>query len=315
MSKGKERATAWPVLLAAVGAVLLGSAGIACAQLIEPNEYVPAPNGTSLNLNYFVFGHEDAFIDAHGTNIPNSSANAFIGVERFAHFLYVFGHPAGFLVTEAFGSISNSTVGGTNLGTANGVSNPNLSAFFFPYSDLEQKEELVVTAFLYPPLGTYDNTKSVNFATQYQPNGQYNWTGDLQIGWEQGIGDRFSYDAAFDARFFGNTTGPIQPGIPLSVTMHHDPDYRLQLWATWEWNPALRTAIGYQGFFGGLDYFSTPLTGTVDTGKSFEQQLRGAVIMWFSPQIQTVLEVNGDVARTGGFKQTFGTILRFAYIF
>ena len=45
---------------------------------------------------------------------------------------------------------------------------------------------------------------------------------------------------------------------------------------TWAWNPALRTAIGYQGFFGGLDYFSTPRTGTVNTGKSFEQQLRGA---------------------------------------
>ena len=166
-------------------------------------------------------------------------------------------------------------------------------------------------------MGTYNKNQSVNFANFYQPNGQYNWTGDLQVGWEQGVGDRFSYDVGFDARFFGDTTGPIQPGsgIPLSVTTYHKPDYRVQLWLNWQWNPALRTAVGYQGFFGGLDYFSTPRTDTVNTGKSFEQRLRGAVIMWWSPRIQTILEVNGDVARTGGFKQTIGATLRFAYFF
>jgi hypothetical protein len=37
--------------------------------------------------------------------------------------------------------------------------------------------------------------------------------------------------------------------------------------------------------------------------------------LFLSPQIQTVLQVNGDVARTGGFKQTIGTTLRFAYFF
>ena len=317
MPRRKGRASDRPVLLAAGAAMLLSSAATAFAQTIEPNDFLPAPNGTNINLNYFVFGRQGAFIDPNGTNIPNSSANAYIGVERFVRFQYLFGHPAGFEVTQNFGSISNPTVGGRNLGTASGAANVNLSAFFWPYANFQRKEFLVVSGFLYPPTGTYNKNQAINFATQYQPSDQYNWTGDVQIGWEHGIGDRFSYDVAFDARIFGDTTGPIQPGsgIPLSVKTYHNPDYRLQLWLTWQWNPALRTAIGYQGFFGGLDYFSTPQTGTVNTGKSFEQQLRGAVVMFLSPRIQTVLEVNGDVARTGGFKQTFGTILRFAYIF
>jgi hypothetical protein len=317
MSNSEGRATAWPVFLAAGAAMLLGTAGLASAQLIEPNEFLPAPNGTNVNLNYFTFGHEGAFIDTHGNNVPNSIANAYIGVERFVRYQYLFGHPAAFSVVQNFGSISNPTVDGTNLGTASGASNVNLSASFWPYANFQRKDYLVVTGFVYPPTGTYNKNQAVNFATQYQPNGQYNWTGDLQIGWEHGVGDRLSYDVAFDARFFGNTTGPIQPGsgIPLSVTTHHKPDYRVQFWLTWEWNPALRTAIGYQGFFGGLDYFSTPLTGTVQTGKSFEQQLRGAVTLFLSPRMQTLLEVNGDVARIGGFRQTFGTILRFAFIF
>lgn len=313
-----ERRTAnWLASLLMGAALLLGSTGIAFAQEIEPNDFTPVPDGTNINLAYFSFGHLGAYDQTDGSNIPGSGGNAFIGVERFVHYDYLFGHPAGLQLFTGFGSISDPIVGGTNLGTATGVSNVSLSGFFFPYANFERKEYLIVAGFLYPPTGTYDKNKLVNFANQYQPGGQYNWTGDVQIGWQHSVGNHFSYDVAFDARFFGDTTGPIQPGsgIPLSVTTHHNNDYRLQLWLNWKWTPALRTAIGYEGWFGGLDYFDTPLTGTVHTGSSFEQRLRGAVVIWLSPRLQTVLEINGDVARAGGFRQTVGTELRIAYIF
>jgi hypothetical protein len=317
MSRGEGERTgaAWRIRLAACAAILLGSAATAAAQVIEPNEFVPAPDGTTINLNYFLYGHEGSFSTPNGTKVPNSSANGFIGVERLVHFDYLFGHPAGFLVAENFGSISDPVVGGSHLGTASGASNVNLSAFFWPYANYQNKEYLIIAGFLYPPVGSYNKNQAINFASQYQPNGEYNWTGAIQIGWDHGIGDHFSYDAALDARFFADTTGPIQPGIPLSVKTQHNPDYHLQLWLNWAWNRALTTSVGYEGFFGGLDHFSTPLTGTVNTGKSYEQRLRGAVGMFWSPHIQTVLEVNGDVARTGGYKQTVGTLFRVLYIF
>src|SRR5271157_2535574 len=304
MGEGRG-AAAWPVRLATCAALLFGSAEIASAQEIEPNEVVPAPDGTSLSLSYFIYGHQSAFTTPSGTNVPNSSANLYAGVERFVHYDYLFGHPAGFTISQAFGSLSDPKVGGTSIGTASGASNLNLQGFFYPYANFEKKHYLAVAVYLYPPTGTYDKNKLANFATFYQLNGQYNWTGDVQTGWNQGIGEHFSYDLLFDARISGDTTGPISPGsgIPISVTTHHNNDYRVQLWLNWSWNPALTTAIGYQGFFGGLDSFNNPLTGNnVDTGKSFQQRLRGAVTMFFSPRIQGVLEVNGDVARQGGYK-------------
>lgn len=144
MSITEGRATAWPLLIAAGAAMLLGSPGTTSAQVIEPNEFLPAPDGTNINLNYFVFSHNGAFIDANGKTVPDSIANAYIGVERFVRFQYLFGHPAGFLVAQNFGSISNPTVGGTNLGTASGVANTNLSFFFWPYANFERKDYLIV---------------------------------------------------------------------------------------------------------------------------------------------------------------------------
>jgi hypothetical protein len=321
MSRGEGRpVSAWAVRLAACAAMLLGSVGLASAQEIEPNEFIPAPDGTSINLGYFVYNHLGTFTTTTGANVPNASGNAYLGVERFVHYDYLFGHPAGFQLIEEFGSIStnNPVVGGAHLNTATGASNVDLSAFFWPIANFQQKEYLVIAGFLYPPVGSYNKNQAVNLATQYQVSGEYNWTGDLQVGWDQGIGEHFSYDLAADGRFFGSTTGPIVPGsgIPISVTTHHNADLRLQVWANWAWNRALTTAIGYEGWFGGNDYIDNPLTGAhTNTAKSYEQRLRGAVGMFLSPRMQVLLEVNGDVARTGGFKDTVGSTLRVLYIF
>ena len=313
-------ASAWPVRLAACAAILLASVGIASAQEIEPNEYVPAPDGTNVSLSYFVFQHFGTFKTTSGTTVPDSSVNLYLGIERLAFFRYLFGHPAGFQVIQGFGGVSDAKLGGEPIGTTNGATNTVLSAFFWPYANFEQKQYLTVAGFLMPPNGSYDKNSVINTATLYQLRGQYNWTGDIQIGWDQGIGDHFSYDAGFDARFFGNTTGPVSPGsnIPISVTTHHNPDFRVQVFANWAWSRALTTAIGYQGFFAGDDWFNNPnpiIGGHVNVGKSYLQQLRGVAALFLSPRFQALLEVNGMVARTGGYKETVGTTLRFLYLF
>ena len=318
MSRGERRATTgWPVRLAACAAIVLGSAGIASAQEIEPHEFVPAPDGTSINLGYFVYGDNTKYVTPSGENVSNSHAQLYDGVERFVHYDYLFGHPAGFQLIESFGSLNDPTVGGDHLGTAGGASNVDLSAFFWPIANFQKRQYLVIAAFLYPPVGTYDKNRAVNYATLYQASGEYNWTGDVQVGWDQGITEHFSYDIGVDGRFFGETTGPLSPGsgIPVSVLTHHNADFRAQVWLNYDINRAMTASVGYEGFFGGLDYFSSALTGTVDTGKSNEQRLRAAFSMFVSPRAQVVLEVNHDVARTGGFQQTFGLLLRGLYIF
>jgi hypothetical protein len=100
MSSGEGRATAWSLLLAAGTAMLLGRAGIASAQEIEPNDFVPAPDGTNVSLGYFAYGHQGSFIGPDGKDVPNSGGNVYIGVARYSRYQYLFGHPAGFLVAQ-----------------------------------------------------------------------------------------------------------------------------------------------------------------------------------------------------------------------
>src|SRR5208283_2154958 len=84
---------------------------------------------------------------------------------------HVFGHPAGFLLSQAFGGISDAKVGGAPLGTPNGASNTTLAAAFWPYANVEQKQYLVIVGYLMPPNGSYNKDSAINFATAYQPLG------------------------------------------------------------------------------------------------------------------------------------------------
>src|SRR5271166_6770245 len=148
MSRGKwQPRAAWAIRLATWWPILLGDVGLASAQEIEPNEFVPLPDGTTVNLSYFVFGHQGAFTTASGTNVPNSSGNLLLGVERVVHFDYIFGHPAGVQLIDNFGGISDPKLGGSSLTTSFGASNPYLSGYFWPYANFAAKQYLVVAAF------------------------------------------------------------------------------------------------------------------------------------------------------------------------
>ena len=124
---------------------------------------------------------------------------------------------------------------------------------------------------------------------------------------------------ALDARFSGDTTNPIQPGIPLSVRSHKDVDLRAQLWLNYAWTRAFQTSIGYEGFFGGNEYFDNPAAlggvGHTNTGSSRLDRIRFAASMFLSQRFQLLLEINHDLDRTGGFQQDFGLNVRALYVF
>ena len=317
MSKLRGWRPRWALGPVMVLGLLLSLSGLARAQEIEPNEFVPAPNGTNINLAYYLHGSNTSYISTSGHSIPNSNLDVNLGLERYVHYTYVGGMPAGFQVYEVFGSESGGRVGGQGLGSTFGASNPALSAFIWPYASTEKKQYLVLTGFLYPPVGSYDKNKSLNIAPAL--SGSEGWVGDVQVGWDQGIGDHFSYDAALDARFSADTTNPIQPGVPLSVRSHKDIDLRAQLWLNWAWTRAFQTSIGYEGLFGGNTYFDNPLAlggrGHTSTGSSRVDRIRAAASMFLSQRFQVLLEVNHDLNRTGGFKQEFGLNLRALYVF
>lgn len=287
------------------------------AQEIEPREFLPLPAGTNLEIGYYIHGSNYNYIGTNGTKVPNSNLEVNIGLERYVHYFNVGGMPAGVQVLQTFGAYSDARLGGASLGNAFGAGNTALSAFIWPYSNPTLNQHFNITGFLYPPVGTYDKNSAINLAGSL--SGSPGWTGDLEIGWDHAIGDHFSYDLALDLHFYGDTTGPIQPGVPISVRTNRNPDLRAQVWLNWAWNRAFTTAVGYEGSWGGDAYFNNPIQlgglGHTDTAASKFQRIRAAASMFVSPRLQFLLEGNHDFDRNGGFEQAWGITLRALYVF
>lgn len=298
----RSRAGRWALCAAACLALATAAAGRASAQEIEPNEFVPAPDGTNLAIGYYIYGDNTSYNVKKGPTISDSGVQVNVGILRLVHYDYVAGMPAGVQVLEAFGNESAAHIGSEGLGSATGASNLNLSAFIWPYANTEDKQYLIIAGFIYPPVGTYNKYQAVNLATAFTPS--YNWTGDVQVGWDMGIGDHFSYDLSFDYRDFGDNTSPA--GLQTRT-----PDYRLQAWANWNWTRAFQTSIGWESILGGRQYTDGQFNGATS---QFER-LRVAASMFVAPNAQVLVEFNHDVSAPGGFKQDFGATARLLFIF
>lgn len=281
-------------------ALAAGSAGRAQAQEIEPYEFTPLPAGTNLAIGYYVYGHNTEFSIANGPTIKKSGLEINVGVARYVHFVEIAGHPAGFQLIQAFGSLSAGHIDGQRLGSAFGAQQTTLSAFIWPYVNTATKTNVNTTVFLYPPIESYNSRAILNL-------GDNRWKGDIQIGLTQGIGDHLGFDAEFDALFYGDN-GSYFPG---KRRLSEDTTYRTQLWVNWRWSPAFTTSIGYEGLFGGVER----LNGRLNGSKTEEQRIRANAALFLSPRLQTMLEVNHDVKVIGGFKQDIGATLRVVYVF
>lgn len=286
---------------AALGALTgLSLATMANAQEIQPYEFVPLPAGTNLLLGYYGYSHQTEYNIAKGPTVKDSGVEVNVALVRYVHFFDVGGHPAGVQLIQGFGSISAAHVDGQRLGSAFGAQSTTFSAFIWPYVNTATKTNVITTAFLNPPIGSYDRRSLVNL-------GDNRWRATLQIGLSQGIGDRFAFDAAFDAQLYGDN----DKEFPGNRRLSQDPTYRAQLWANWRWTPAFSTSVGYEGLFGGAQQTDGRFNGT----KTEEQRIRANAALFLSPTVQTMLELTHDVQVVGGFKQELGALARVLYVF
>jgi hypothetical protein len=278
----------------------VAGAGTAKSQEIEPSDFVPAPAGTNLLLGYYYYGHGTEYNLKDGPTIKDSGVEVNIGVARYGHYFDVAGHPAGLQIYQPFGSQSGAHVDGLSLGSTFGAGDTILSGAFWPYANAANKTYVVGVVYLNVPDGGYNPRSQVNI-------GDNRLSGDVQVGMSKGIGDRFSFDAAFDATFYADNTDAFPGGQRLNQA----PTYRGQLWLNWAWSRAFSTSIGWDGLFGGRQNLDGIFTGA----SSEEQRVRAAALLFLSPRFQTTLELNHDVEHSGNFKQEFGAILRLLYIF
>ena len=282
-------------------AVMALSAG-ARAQEVEPNEFVPAPPGTNIILGYYEYQHDTSFNVAGGSTFEKKTGvEVNVAVARYVHFFPdIFGFHNGVQVLEIFGEESAAHIAGQNIGSNFGAQNTVLSAFFWPYSNLKTGTNVNVTAFIYPPDGSYDHNKAINL-------GDNRSRGDVQLGYDQQIGTHFSATFSFDSTFYGTNNNYTQLGLDLDAT----PSYRFQAWANWRFTPAFQTSIGYEGIFGGIE----SVNGTRAGNRTEEQELRVAASMFLSLRSQILLEANHDFESTGGFHKQIGATARFLYVF
>jgi hypothetical protein len=227
-----------------------------------------------------------------------------VAVARYVHYFEVAGHPAGVQTFQPFGSLSGGQVGGQSIGSAFGAQNTALSAFFWPYSNFQNKFHVNITGFLYPPVGTYDRHSPLNV-------GDNRWRGDVELGIEKAVGDHFSLTAAFDTMFYGDNDNAFSGGSPARTRISQDNTYRGQIWLNWNFNRAVEASIGWEGLFGGVQREN----GVRNGGATDEQRLRATVSTFLTPAVQVMLEVNHDFTVSGGYKQDFGLMTRLLYAF
>jgi hypothetical protein len=299
---GAARPLLRAVLTGLVGlGAAMGLSDPAVAQEIQPYEFTPLPAGTNLAIGYYVYGHNTEYNVANGPTIRNAKLEVNLFNARYVHFFDpVAGMPVGIQVFQVFGSESGANIGGQRVGSAFGAQNLALSAFVFPYVNPATKTNTNITAFLYPPTGTYDRNSAINV-------GDNRWRGDIQLGLTQGFGERIGVDLEFDAQFYGDNN----QSFPRGTRLTEDPTYRVQVWGNYRWSPAFTTSIGYEGFFGGDQRVNTRLDGN----KTDEHRIRANAALFVTPKLQTMLELNHDLSVTGGFKQDFGAQVRVLYAF
>lgn len=284
----------------AICLAFVGAAGGVRAQEILPNDFVPAPAGTNVALGYYLYGHNTSLSVAGGpTYRANTGLETHLGIARYVHYYSLAGLPAGWQVFQVFGSLSGAKAGGQSLGSSFGAANLALSAFLWPYSNDQSKTHFGVFGYIYPPTGTYDRNKGINI-------GDNRWRGTIQIGLNQGFGERVSVDAGLDATFYGDNTEPA-----VGRRLSQSPSYRFQTFVNYNWTKTFVTSLGYQAILGG----DQKLDGVFTGGRTELQRVRAAASYFWTPTFQTVLEVDRDIHVVGGFKQAIGAQLRLLYVF
>jgi hypothetical protein len=298
----------WPVLPLTCGLTMaLGLFSAAHGQSIDSYYLQPAQDGTNIIELDGSYQRFNAFQLSNGQKTPNTSLDQYSATVRYAHYIYIDGHPAGLQIFQSVDYFADWRFDGFNNDNASGMkklqaANTTLSAFFWPYANRTNQTYVYTSVFLTPP----DTGAPRHYEFAAASNG---WDGDAQIGIQKGFGPNLSLEAAVDADFHSD----IDVGD--STRRSIDPVYRLQVWANWDWGSGLRTSLGYTGVVGGA-WTDTNDSYQYDVPRNAERQtLRVATSYWWTPKLQTSLELDHDVQADGGYQLGVGVLGRVKFLF
>lgn len=275
--------------------------GPAQAFEIEPDEYIPAPAGTTALFNYFLYGDHLSY---HPVGAPaatrGTGLTSTVGLARVTQFLDIGAVRALVEVLQPYGGLSDAHINGTNYPGSSGIGDTTLAIAFWPYRNDVTQTYIGIGTYVTLPDGQYNGAQAINL-------GSHRFAFDPQLAYHQGLGTHWSFGLTGDYIFYGDNKD-AGPGLG---TLSERGTLQLQAFLNYAWTKGIVSSLGYEGETGGQVYqANTPLAT-----KTAFQEIRFVNSYAVTPSFQLLGELNHQFSNEGGFKQDFGVTLRALYTF
>lgn len=286
-------------IASALAAVLAMLAPPASAIDVDAGDYTAAPAGTTVGLIYYQHAERNDLYAGGNMIASNGRMSSDIGILRVIQFMKLGDYVIDPQVLIPFGKL-NSSGNFSSLGSDSGIGDVIFAATLWTVNRPETKTYLGFTPFLYAPTGSYNNNRSLNI-------GENRWRYAMQVGFIQGLGDKFTMDALADVMIYGknNDFGPN------GATLKQAPSYQLQLWGRYHVTPQLDVRLGVsQAWLG-----ESKVNGVAANDQSRVTKASLGFGYQLTQHVQLLGLYGRDLKITNGLKEENRLNLRVAYAF
>lgn len=316
-------------------AVLLGASGVALclggqaarASVPLPGDAVQPPANINILLYYNVLdgAGEMAPVRSNGYD-KNTRISADFQAIRYIHTFNVAGMVGGVQLYQVYSNflgpqeIGIPNLGGLGPGRARlrhgeGLAQPNLGAFIFPYANNKTGTYLVLGQWFDPPVGSYDKAASLNYTENM-------WTFESEAGFRTTLlgspegrnlslevwGELYIFSdnngaAAVSPALYSNTYGQLTQASATPARLHKQPEGELRVFLPFQFYYPTRATIspGFYQSLGGKEVYRLQNGATLDSGtRTEESQIFLGLSSYVSPHWQLMINGEYDVAAHGG---------------
>jgi hypothetical protein len=281
------------------GCVVLVAAARTAAIDVDPGDWEAAPAGANVGLVYYQHANRSKFYQSGDRVLGNAQLSSDVAILRPVHWMEILGLTWAPQVLLPVGSLrANGDLAA--MGDTSGIGDLILAMPVWFVNDAKQRRFLSVAPYVFAPIGTYDNTKSLNL-------GENRWKFDLQVGGEFGITDKVIVEAAADGMIFLDNTN----FGPSGVTMSQAPLFQGQLYVSYLWTAATRVAIGLKGTTGG----ETTVSGVAQNNAVQTANAIMTASTFVDGTNQILFSVGRDLYVKNGLSEDFRFNLRYLHLF
>ena len=165
---------------------------------IFPRDYIAYPDGTNLTAFYYLYSHANTLNLVGGRTITqNTHLDINTGIWRQIYYSDLGGYPWAAQFILPFSAV-NGEVAGNHLRSVSDI-NDVVASLAISLIPRQPNRNLVLALYSSLPTGTYRSDRNLNL-------GSNRWSFDTQLGYSQGIGEHFWFDAAADVISTRSTT-------------------------------------------------------------------------------------------------------------